>query len=369
MPSMILALTLCSTALALASAIADQAMAAPVTSFDTFVAQYERRYNNADEARRRRAIFEANVLEIARLNARSARGAVFAVNGFADLSPEEFRASYTLGANANLRPLNASYAPAAVAGGDAVPSAKNWYLTATTPVRNQGQCGSCWAFSVVEQVESDWFLAGKGGAKPQALSVQEVVDCDSNEAFGCSGTYAGGDTGFKYVINNGGLASESDYPYTSGTTKESGKCKSKSVKNAGGAITGFANPIKTCDLPWDDCNNQDEDALAAFVGTKGPLAICINARGWQFYKSGVATAAMCGGHDHGSLDHCVQLVGYSGYDAGKGAKGSGAAGGYWIVRNSWMFGPDKPWGEDGLIYLALGNNTCGVADTPTYTVV
>ena len=192
------------------------------------------------------------------------------------------------------------------------------------------------------------------------------MDCDHKEAYGCGGTYAGGASGFDYIISQGGLASEAAYPYVSGTTKAAGKCKAKSVKNAGGAISAYASPIKTCGDPWDACNDQDEDGLVAYVGTKGPLAICVNAKGWQFYKSGVATASICGGHDFASVDHCVQLVGYHGYDAAKGAKAS--PGGYWIVRNSWMFGPNKPWGVDGgLIYLAMGNNTCGVADVPAYT--
>ena len=123
-----------------------------------------------------------------------------------------------------------------------------------------------------------------------------------------------------------------------------------------------------CAEPWDDCDNQDEDAVVAHVGARGPLAVCVNAHQWQHYASGVMSAVQCGGHDHASLDHCVQLVGYNGYDAGLGAAGGGGDS-YWIVRNSWGGGAGQggqPWGEQGLIYLAMGSNTCGVADVPTY---
>lgn len=104
----------------------------------------------------------------------------------------------------------------------------------------------------------------------------------------------------------------------------------------------------------------------AYVATKGPLAICVNAHNWQFYKGGVFSGDACGGHDHGSLDHCVQLVGYANYSPSLGATRSGAQGAYWIVRNSW--GTDK-WGEGGFIYLTMGNNTCGLADVPSFGVV
>ena len=224
-------------------------------------------------------------------------------------------------------------------------------------------CGSCWAVACVSQIESDWFLSGKSGwDSPRELSLQQLVSCDSKGAFGCAGTYAGGGSGFEFVMSNGGLASENDYPYVSGKTGKSGECRTD-VKIAGGKIRNWTYAIKPCDLPWDDCNDQDEDTLIQYIATRGPLSICVNAHNWQFYKSGVMTGAACGGHDHGSLDHCVQLVGYSGYSS------SSTNSGYWIVRNSWVYKDGKPWGEDGFIFLEMGNNTCGVADVPSYSIV
>ena len=330
-------------------------------SFDSFVTHFDKKYGSAVERGQRRAVFERNLAVIAKLNAQSQGGAVFAINEFADMAAEEFARSHML-SNAALGSMlahrNASYTRTSAAVARAAPpSAKSWFGSATTGIRDQGQCGSCWAFSAVEQVESDWFLSGKSGwSKPQALSVQQVVDCDKTGAYGCSGTYAGGTSAFDFVAKNRGLALEADYPYISGKSGKTGQCK-QGIATGGGVITNFTYAVKQCDMPWDDCNDQDEDALVQYVGGSGPLAICVNAKSWQFYKGGVMDGATCGGHDFASLDHCVQLVGYAGDNA------------YWIVRNSWVYSGGKPWGEDGLIYLAMGNNTCGLANVPAHAII
>ena len=190
------------------------------------------------------------------------------------------------------------------------------------------------------------------------LSVQQVLSCDSKGAFGCAGTYAGGGSGYDFVMRNGGLASEIKYPYVSGKTKQTEKCK-KDAPVAGGRIRNYTYAVKPCDLPWDNCDDQDEDAIVEYIGAKGPLSICVNAHAWQFYKSGVMNGATCGNHDHGSLDHCVQLVGYN----------KTAPQPYWIVRNSWKYADGKAWGQDGLIFLAMGNNTCGLANVPSFAEI
>ena len=108
------------------------------------------------------------------------------------------------------------------------------------------------------------------------------------------------------------------------------------------------------------CDDQDEEGLVDYVASKGPLAISVNAKQWQFYKGGVMTGAVCGKHEFAALDHSVQLVGYAGYGTPKA---------YWIVRNSWVYSDGKPWGVGGLIYLAMNNNTCGLANVPSHAVV
>jgi len=146
--------------------------------------------------------------KIKSLNARSSN-AVFAINKFADWSEEEFKDTF-LGSSVstNIAKKDDVLVPTV----DAVPDTWNWGdMGAVTPVKDQGQCGSCWAFSAVENVESVWILAGKGTNSTVQLSEQQVVDCDSSDA-GCNG----GDTptAFEYIISAGGIESEDDYPYT-----------------------------------------------------------------------------------------------------------------------------------------------------------
>ena len=340
--------------------------------FNDFIIKYEKTYENEAELYRRRQIFEANTMEIERLNAMSDGskngGPSFEINKFADLTKEEFKQFYLIENNflkQHLKSINNVRANDDYNNNNklketSLPKEKNWYLKATTPIRNQGQCGSCWAFSCVEQVESDWFLS-KGNTintnnntAVLELSTQQVIDCDSSGAYGCGGAYSGGGSGYRFIEENGGLASEASYPYTSGKTGKESTCK-KDIPNVGGKIKNFSFAIKPCVLPWDNCDNQDEDGVMQYIATKGPLAICVNARQWIYYKSGIMSGTHCGGNDHGSLDHCVQLVGYN--------RSSDPA--YWIVRNSW----DTTWGNGGFMYLAMGNNTCGLADVPSFAIV
>merc|ERR1712037_359377 len=102
-------------------------------------------------------------------------------------------------------------------------------------------------------------------------------------------------------------------------------------------------------------NDQDEDTMAANIEQTGPASICINAEKWQNYKKGGMTGKHCGKHTANALDHCVQVVGFSGYTKGEQT-------GYWIVRNSWQ----TDWGIDGYIHLQMGENTCGVANEATF---
>ncbi len=340
-------------------------------TFDEFVLRFGREYKSSAERELRSGIFHHNLDIIKRLNslAEDPTSATFGVNAFADMSAAEFGATRLLKNQSLTRYIGSrSYVPSAAAAParGAAPSAINWFMNATTRVRDQGQCGSCWAFSDVEQIESDWFLSGRSGwASPQELSVQQVVDCDDLGAYGCSGTYADGSSGYNFVAANGGLALESAYPYISGKSGTEGPCRSH-VATAGGTIRNYTYVNQPCDLPWDDCDDQDEDAMVAYVGSTGPLAVCVNAHnGWQHYTGGVLSPRQCGGHDFGSMDHCVQLIGYAGYDATQGAKASGAAGAYWIVRNSWA----DDWGLGGIIHLAMGANTCGVANVPSHAVL
>jgi len=199
------------------------------------------------------------------------------------------------------------------------------------PVQDQGQCGSCWAFSTVQATEGTY--AAKYG-KLFKLSEQQIVDCVSD----CSGCNGGLMTkAFAYVINkcNGGFMSEDDYPYTG----YQGTCRyddSKAVVR----IKGYKEVAKT------------EKDLAAACASQGPIAIAIDASQWTFqmYSSGIYDEPSCSSQ---FLDHAVGCVGY-------GKEGSTE---YWIVRNSW----GEDWGEQGYIRMIKDkNNQCGEASMACY---
>lgn len=219
----------------------------------------------------------------------------------------------------------------------ATPAAVDW-SHATSAVKNQGECGSCWAFSTTEGIESSIFMATK---QMLDLSTQQIISCDSVDG-GCNG----GDpaTALKYIEKAGGLGTAKDYPDTSHRTGETGRCEWDEKKAA--RVQSWKYAVKPCSR--GKCKHQDEDALAAAVAKFGPLSICLNAGPsfWDTYKGGVAHQKCSG--KAADLDHCVQLVGFD--KRGKEP--------YWKVRNSW----GTSWGENGFIRLPYGKNACGLAD-------
>jgi len=216
------------------------------------------------------------------------------------------------------------------------PSTLDWRVKgAVTPVKNQEQCGSCWAFSVAENVESQWILAGHGNNKTVDLAPQQIVDCDQSDA-GCNG----GDppTAYEYLMSTGGLESESAYPYTA----EDGTCRfNKAAVSAKISNWKYAT------------SGDDETTLQNNLASWGPLSVCVDAASWQDYAGGIMGGWQCAWIN--ILDHCVELVGYD----------TTASTPYWIVRNSW--GTD--WGENGYIRLEMWDDTCGIAMEATSAVI
>jgi len=250
---------------------------------------------------------------------------VHGINKFTDLSQEEFAAKYLLSSVefksgkkaevADIKPLPE--------GADAL---VDWTGTYTTPVKDQGYCGSCWAFSATEQIESDCMRVN--GENP-ILSPEQITQCDST-SYGCNGGWT--ENAYEYVESAGGMCSESDYPYTSGSGT-TGSCKS-SLPSTSCAITGY----KTV---------SGESSMASYVESTGPLSVCLDASTWNSYSGGVMS--VCGR----SVDHCVQAVGID------------SSSGYWKVRNSW----GTSWGESGFIRLKYGSNTCDITNDPTYLIM
>jgi len=206
---------------------------------------------------------------------------------------------------------------------------------AVTPIKNQAQCGSCWAFSTTGSMEGANFLAT---GKLVSLSEQQLVSCDKVDQ-GCNGGAM--DNGFQYVINNGGINTEENYGYTSG-----------------GGVTGTCNTLKektkvvTIDS-YTDVTQNSESALQAAVQGR-PVSVAVDAQTWQFYGGGLFNGLF--GYCGTSLDHGVLLVGMT----------SGSSG-YYIVKNSW----GESWGESGYIRLPLNKGSkgmCGIAADASYPV-
>lgn len=316
-------------------------------SFNSFVEKYEKVYETEEERLSRFFVFAKNVENIAAKNnalAKLGKDQVHGINKFADMTKDEF-------ASKLLNPMMSdSIAASNVSWATATPTKKatastfNWVDEgATTPVKNQKYCGSCWAFSATETVESQYILAGGDMTE---LSVQQTVSCDTTDA-GCSGGWyytAWTD----YMEPNGGLALDSTYPYNTATSFGHATTCDTSLESetvSGTTPSGYSWATPTCSSRT--CDDQDEDTLKDNLVSYGPISIAADASEWSSYTSGVFSTSDCSNSAY-KLDHAIQLVGYN----------EDASTPYWIVRNSW----DTTWGVDGFIYLEMGVNACGLAD-------
>jgi len=256
---------------------------------------------------------------------RAGGSAVHGISKFSDMSQAEFE-SKMLTADKSLK-LGEGIPAEIVGSPDASTGLIDWTGKFTTPVKDQGYCGSCWAFSATEQIESD---AIRTLGATYLLSPEQITQCDTT-SYGCSGGWS--EHAYDYVKKAGGIETEANYPYTSyqGVT---GKCSATASKFVVGV-----NSYSTI---------SGESAMATYVQKTGPLSVCVDASSWNSYTGGIMTT--CGK----SVDHCVQAVGV---DA--------STSGYWKVRNSW----GTKWGESGFIRLAYGKNTCAITNDPTYVAV
>jgi len=280
--------------------------------------------------------FQDNVRRIEQKNLAS-KSATFSLNKFSDLSPAEFKAAYLMKSPipTSQQKIPRPLLPRKIQLKD-LPTKFDWRdRQVVTAVKDQGQCGSCWAFSVTETVESSYMLKNNITVdKMSPLAPQQLVDCDDFD-LGCNG----GNPSFTYeYLELYGLEKESDYPYTA----KDGTCAYSSGKvftyvKSWWFATWFAN----------------EDTLKQNLVQYGPLSICLDAENWDSYQSGVMTSSQC--CEFCSMDHCVQLVGYD----------TTATVPYWIVRNSW----GTNWGNKGYIWLEMGKNTCLMTEEATYVSV
>jgi len=228
-----------------------------------------------------------------------------------------------------------------------LPAMVDWVKAgAVTPVKDQGQCGSCWSFSTTGALEGAYKI--KNGDLV-SFSEQQLVDCDNwkngGRDHGCNGGLM--DNAFTWIGKNDGLCTESDYPYTSGGG-QSGTCQESCMNVAGSQVQEFVDVIQS----------DDNAMMSALVLQPVSVAIEADQREFQLYKSGVFTAT-CGTN----LDHGVLVVGY-GTDAVSGKD-------YYRVKNSW----GESWGQGGYILLGRGEEynggqgQCGVLLDASYPVL
>jgi len=299
------------------------------TQFAGFMHKYNKVYAET-EFQSRFNNFKASLARAEGLQTSSS--AKFGVTKFSDLSVEEFQSTILM-QNTEFPSGDSAVITSSLSVG--APAAFDWRdKGAVTPVKDQLQCGSCWAFSASEAIESAWILKGHATASTINLSPQQIVDCDTIDGVqGCNGGYT--ESAYDYIVQAGGQEQMSEYPYTG----ENGKCKFN-AQYIDAKISGFINISK------------DESALSGTLSITGPLSICLDAAHWQDYQSGVMSNRDCCPLLKCQMDHCVQLVGYN----------TTASTPYWIVRNSW----NTNWGVDGYIWLEMGKNTCGLANDVTW---
>jgi len=306
--------------------------------FAKFKMEHQKVYKTRAEHESRFQVFAENLKKIAAHN-NAGHSYTLGINQFSDLTQEEFKGQYLGGYKALSNPATSESRAFVKKAIKDLPESVDWRdMDAVTDVKNQGQCGSCWAFATTEMIES--YAAIATGNLP-TLSAQQITSCTPNP-LSCGGT--GGcmgsipQLGYTY-IQLFGHATESDYPYKSGQTMDTEDCLydvTNTAPNVG--ITGY------------DTMSNDLEGVMNHLAQVGPLAVAVDASYWGGYRSGVFDG--CSFDANIGLNHAVQLVGY-GTDP--------AEGDYWIVRNSW----GSSWGEGGYIRLQRqAEAQCGINSTP-----
>jgi len=310
-----------------------------VAQFEVWARKFGKTYASQAERSQRALIFSRNMDFIESWN-ETEHGFSVGMNAFGDLTSEEFAARFNgyRGADRKADPARLAK-PAALSS--PLPASVDWRTKgAVTPVKNQGQCGSCWSFSATGSMEGAHQIAT---GNLVSLSEQNLMDCsDKYGDQGCNGGLM--DDAFKYVIANKGDDTEASYPYTG----QDGKCHF-SAANVGATISNY-----------HDVPSGNETALQQYVATVGPVSVAIDAslNSFQFYTKGIYYASACGSAQK-DLDHGVLAVGY-------GATTATSNNLYWIVKNSW----GATWGQQGYIWMARNrSNNCGIATAASFPIV
>ncbi|KAF7849060.1 hypothetical protein BT93_L1287 [Corymbia citriodora subsp. variegata] len=301
---------------------------------EQWMAEYARKYEDAQEKAKRQVIFAENLEFIKDFNKSESRTFELGFNRFSDLTNEEFARSHT----GYLVPKQPDSTETIFFGHQSLievaPDSIDWVEKgAVNQIKNQGRCGSCWAFSVVAAVEG---IVGITSGKLPVLSEQQLIDCDAT-SYGCRGGYP--DNAFKYIIRNQGIASQYTYAYHA----MDGTCNATKAAEHAAQIKGFM------DVP------PGEDELMIAVAQQ-PITVVIAASGREFqsYRRGVFNEDCSS-----QLDHTVVVVGYGTSEDGID---------FWKIRNSW----GKAWGEGGYMRIRRGGGNskgmCGLASEASFPI-
>ncbi|XP_049382611.1 low-temperature-induced cysteine proteinase-like [Solanum stenotomum] len=301
--------------------------------FQEWKQKHRKIYKNEKEEEMRLENFKRNVKYIVDKNSkrRSESDHLVGLNNFADMSNEEFSQVHT---SKIKMPFNQQNKTAISANSCVAPPSKDWRKHGVvTEVKNQGACGCCWAFSACGAIEGINALVT---GELISLSTQELVSCDTANK-GCEGGLM--DPAFKFVINNRGIDSAADYPYT----ESRGTCSYNKLNKKVVTIDGYQDVA------------QDESALLCAVARQ-PVSVGIDGKGldFQLYAGGIYDGECSSNPD--DLSHAVLIVGY------------GSEGGvdYWIIKNSW----GKFWGMEGYAYIkrntSLPYGICAINSLASY---
>jgi cathepsin F len=299
------------------------------TDFENFIMAHNKIYTSLEEKNRRFRIFASNMKKVKFLQNHEQGSAIYGATKFADLTKNEFKKKY-LGLNLSLNSKK-TLPMAVIPQNISIPNEFDWRdHDAVTPVKNQGVCGSCWAFSAIANIEGQYALKSK---ELLSLSEQELIDCDSLDN-GCGGGLM--TQAFEAVENLGGLETESDYPYEGHADRKGCQLKKSDVK------VSISKAVNV---------STDEEDIAKFLVKHGPLSVGVNANAMQFYMGGVSHPihALCSPK---SLDHGVAIVGYGVHKYPY----LNVTLPFWTIKNSWG---DK-WGMQGYYLLYRGDGSCGV---------
>ncbi|XP_060073234.1 cathepsin F-like [Ylistrum balloti] len=301
-----------------------------LSMFLAFKKRHNKVYSSTAEEKKRYLIFEDNMRTVAKIQQTEGKGSTarYGATKFADLTESEFR--QYVGYKWDLLG-NVGMQKADIPRGN-IPEAFDWRdHNAVTEVKNQGSCGSCWAFSTTGNIEGQWAIKRN---KLLSLSEQELVDCDKVDE-GCNGGLPS--QAYKEIIRLGGLETETRYKYDG--------VDEKCTFNRSDVRVTINSSVSI---------SSNETEMAAWLAKNGPISIGINAFVMQFYMGGISHpwSFFC---NPKNLDHGVLIVGYGVQDGTP----------YWVVKNSW--GPD--WGEKGYYLVYRGDGVCGLNTMCTSAVV